>query len=204
MSSPKKAIVSPGGFAADLSQLPYGLQARDFQNTMEALYDFFYVVNGSLMERGLEWVEHLVRPAAVSNIISDLSGAALAKYSNGLVVNKYHNGHPDLIPRGQYPDDAVKAGAEGVEVKSTRNAVADTHGAREGWVCQFNYKTDGEPIIGDREPTRITHIFVARVELEDFRRNERHTERGTNTSTLHRDGLAKLRAGRVYQDPSVT
>lgn len=188
------------GFAADLSWLPYGLKGRDFANTMETLYDFFYVINASLESQGLDWIERLVRPAAVSNVISDLTVAALAKHSNGLVVNRFHNGHPDLIPRGRFVDDAVEAGDEGVEVKSTKGRVADTHGARNGWVCQFNYRSDAEPIVANRRPTTITHIYIAKVDVADFRRNERRTERGTNTSTLHAEGLKKLRAGLVYQD----
>ncbi|QYG95868.1 hypothetical protein HC251_25165 (plasmid) [Iamia sp. SCSIO 61187] len=183
--------------------LPYGLQRRDFANAMEAIYDFFESINTALMGRGLEWFENTVRAAAVSNVISDLSAASVAKHSNGLVLNRKHNGHPDLIPRGTYPDDTVAAGEEGVEIKSTRGRVADTHGARAGWVCQFNYKVDPEPIIARRNPTVITHIYLANVTEALFRRNERKTGLGTHTSTLDKSGLAVLRQGLIYQDPSV-
>lgn len=183
--------------------MPYGLQQRDFVNAMEALYDFFHAVNTALVGRGLEWAENTIRAAAVSNIISDMTAAAIAKHSNGLVENRQHNGHPDLIPHGMYADDKVKAGEHGVEIKSTRGTVADTHGARTGWVCQFNYKPDKEPIIANRAPTVVTHIYLAQVTPEHFRRNVRLTDLGTDTSTLHREGLAVLRAGVIYTDPSV-
>ena len=170
---------------------------------METLYDFFHAINTTLIDRGLEWMENTVRPAAVSNMISDMVAAAIAKHSNGLVENRQHNGHPDLIPRGVYAADTVKAGTEGVEIKSTRGRVADTHGAREGWICQFNYRVDPEPLIAQRRPTIITHIFLARVTEAHFRRNVRRTERGTNTSTLDRAGLVVLRQGLIYRDSPV-
>jgi hypothetical protein len=199
----ERARVAPSGFEK-VEDLPYGLQIRDFRNTLDALYDYFEAVNVALMARGLEWVEHTVRPAAVSNMISDLAAAALAKYSNGLVENRQHNGHPDLIPRGMYPGDAIHAGGEGVEIKSTKGRVADTHGARAGWVCQFNYRVDDEPVIARRRPTIISHVYLARVTTDLFRRNVRRSELGTNTSTLDANGLRVLRAGLIYKDPSVS
>ena len=60
--------------------------------------------------------------------------------------NRYHNGHPDLIVNGVYPNDSVKAGEEGIEVKSTRKrgGAVDTHGARKQWMCVFVYRVDNE------------------------------------------------------------
>lgn len=203
-SVPDLATVDPDGFVDDLDWMPYGLKEKDFVNAMESIYEFFHSVNCLQVRRGLEWIEFTVRPAAVSNIISDMCAGALAKYSNGLVENKQHNGHPDLIPFGTYPNDKVKAGSEGVEIKSTRRTVADTHGARAGWVCQFNYQVDPEPLLAERKPTAITHVYLAKVTLKDFRRNERKTERGTHTSTLHKGGLKVLRDGLVYKDTRIT
>lgn len=200
-----RASWSADGFTEALDDwLPYGLQQRDFQNALDALYDFFHLVNSALMARGLPWFEESIRAAAVSNVISDLVHAAIAKYSNGLVRNLHHNGHPDLIPRGMYEGDDVLAGDEGIEVKSTRGRVADTHGARHGWVCQFNYIVDPEPVIAKRRPTFVSHIYLARVSEDLYRRNLRKTEVGTNTSTLDRQGLAILRQGVVYIDPRFT
>lgn len=70
--------------------------------------------------------------AAMSGLISDMISASMAQHSRTLVENRYHNGHPDLIVNGIYPNDSVKAGEEGVEVKSTRKrgGAVDTHSAR--------------------------------------------------------------------------
>lgn len=194
----QRASVNDSGFTSELDWLPYGLQKRDFQNAMEALYDYFYAVNTALTARGMEWMEFTVRAAAVSNIISDLVQAAVAKYSNGLVVNMQHNGHPDLVPRGMFPNNSIKSGDEGVEIKSTRGRVADTHGARTGWVCQFNYKVDSEPLVTNRAATIVTQIYLARLTPDLYRRNLRKTDLGTHTSTPDKEGLRILREGIVY------
>ena len=144
----------------------------------------------------------MLRPAAMSGLISDMASASMAQHSRVLVENQYHNGHPYLIVNGIYPNDAVKAGEEGIEVKSTRNrgGAVDTHGAREQWMCVFVYRVDKttEPAV-DREPMRFTEIYLGYVTVDDFRKNPRG-ELGTRTATLHRYGIQKLRSNWVYLD----
>ena len=127
--------------------------------------------------------------------------ASLAKHSRTLVVNAYFNGHPDLVVKGSYPDNAIKAGEHGVEIKTTRKVggAVDTHGAREQWMCVFVYEVDAstEPAT-QRQPMTFTEVYLGHVQVEDFRRNAR-SELGTRTATLHAEGIAKLRANWVYR-----
>jgi hypothetical protein len=99
------------------AQLPYQLRLADFQIAMQDVYDFFYDVNGLLLQRGLHRMDDMLRPAAMSGIISDMLTASLAKHSRSLVENRHFNGHPDLIVQGRYPNNSVKAGMEGVGVQ---------------------------------------------------------------------------------------
>ena len=74
-----------------------------------------------------------------------------------LTENRFHNGHPDLIPQGRYPNDAVKAGEQGVEVKATKGkGSVDTHGARNAWLCIFRWQMDTttQPVV-NWVPTRF-------------------------------------------------
>ena len=144
----------------------------------------------------------MLRPAAMSGLISDMVSASMARHSRVLVENQYHNGHPDLIVNGVYANDAVKAGEQGVEIKSTRKAggAVDTHGAREQWMCVFVYKVDNqtEPAV-ERRPMTFTEIYLGYVTVDDFRRNPRG-ELGTRTATLDREGIKKLRSNWIYLD----
>jgi len=180
--------------------LPYQLRLADFEIAMQDVYDFFYDVNSLLMQRGLRRMDDMLRPAAMSGMISDMLTASMARHSRSLVENSYFNGHPDLVVQGKYPRNAVKSGTDGVEIKSTRRkgGAVDTHGAREQWMCVFVYETDHEtePAV-DRAPMRFAEVYLAYVEPSDFRRNAR-SELGTRTATLDRAGIQKLRANWIY------
>ncbi len=184
-----------------MAQLPYELRLRDFEMAMQDVYDFFFDVNSYLSKKGLQRLDEMLRPAIMSGVLSDMLTASLAKHSRVLIENQYFNGHPDLIVQGIYPANAVKAGTEGIEIKTTRKTggAVDTHGARNQWMCVFVYNldTETEPAC-DRKPMSFTEIYLGEVTLEDFRRNPRG-ELGTRTATLHRDGIKKLRENWIYR-----
>jgi hypothetical protein len=196
--------VAAEGFNPDVS-LPYELRVLDFESAMQDVYDFFHDVNVHLTGKGLGRIEDTLRKANLSGTVSDMLTASLATHARTLVQNQYHNGHPDLVVRGIYPNDAVKSGDRGVEVKSTlkKGGAVDTHGAREQWFCVFVYRIDREtePAV-EREPLQFTEVYLAHVTPDDFRRNERG-ELGTRTATLHKSGVDRLRRGWVYLDPGV-
>ncbi len=181
--------------------LPFQMRREDVQLAMQAVYDFFFDVNVGLVDRGLERLDDMLRPAIMSGLLSDLLTASLGKHCRTLTVNLYHNGHPDLIVKGVYPANRVMAGSEGVEVKTTRKpgGAVDTHGARNQWMCVFVYTVDilTEPA-RDRAPMAFTEAYLGQVELADFRRNPRG-ELGTRTATLHKQGIEKLRQNWIYK-----
>ncbi len=181
--------------------LPYELRLNDFQMAMQDVYDFFYDVNSHLAEKGLQRLDDMLRPAIMSGVLSDMLTASLAKHSRVLTENGYFNGHPDLVVQGIYPENSVKAGEEGIEIKTTRKAggAVDTHGARNQWMCVFVYDVDTkrEPAC-DRRPMSFTEVYLGQVLEEDFRRNARG-ELGTRTATLHREGIKKLRENWLYK-----
>lgn len=181
--------------------LPYELRLQDFQIAIQDVYDFFYDVNSHLAAKGLKRLDDMLRPAIMSGVISDMLTASLAKHSRTLVENCYFNGHPDLVIQGIYPNDAVKAGTDGIEIKTTRKVggAVDTHGARNQWMCVFVYAVDRktQPAT-NRKPMTFTEVYLANVTTKDFRKNPRG-ELGTRTATLHKDGIKKLRLNWIYK-----
>lgn len=182
------------------AQLPFNLRLEDFQLAMQDVYDFFRDVNTLLIGKGLERLDDMLRPSIMSGLLSDMLTASLARHSRSLVQNAYFNGHPDLVVKGVYPSNSVKAGTEGVEIKTTRKpgGAVDTHGAREQWMCVFVYQTDNqtEPAV-DRKPMTFTEVYLGQVVLDDFRSNPRGPL-GTRTATLDAQGIQKLRRNWVY------
>ena len=141
----KKAAIDRSAFNPNAT-LPFELRVADFEIAMQDVYDFFFDVNRLLVAKGLKRLDDMLRPAAMSGIISDMLTASVARHSRSLVENEHFNGHPDLVLRGVYRNDSVRAGDEGVEIKSTRKAggAVDTHGARSQWMCVFVYQVDAE------------------------------------------------------------
>ncbi len=143
----------------------------------------------------------MLRPAIMSGMLSDMLTSSLAKHSRTLTINCYFNGHPDLVVRGVYPNESVKAGDQGVEIKTTRKAggAVDTHGARNQWMCVFVYEVDRrtQPATA-RKALAFTEVYLGQVSTDDFRRNARG-ELGTRTATLHASGIKKLRQSWIYR-----
>jgi hypothetical protein len=193
----------PENFNA-LAKLPFQLRLEDFAIAMQDVYDLFYDVNTGLLDKGLERFDDFLRPAIMSGLLSDLLTASIAKHARALTQNRYFNGHPDLVVKGVYADDAIKAGTEGVEIKTTRKSggAVDTHGARDQWMAVFVYQVDTatEPA-RDRRAMTFTELYLGKVEIADFRKNARG-ELGTRTATLHREGILKLRSNWIYRDNS--
>jgi hypothetical protein len=181
--------------------LPYELRLKDFEIAMQDVYDFFYDVNTHLVGKGLERLDDMLRPAIMSGLLSDMLTASMAKHARSLTANGYFNGHPDLVVNGVYANNSVKAGQEGIEIKSTRKSggAVDTHGARDQWMCVFVYMVDNEnEPANTRKPMAFTEVYLGHVTQTDFRKNERG-ELGTRTATLHKAGVEKLRQNWIYR-----
>jgi hypothetical protein len=195
-----KNIVEESKFNKN-AKLPYELRLQDFRMAIQDVYDFFYDVNSHLTGKGLQRLDDMLRPAIMSGVLSDMLTASLAKHSRVLTENFYFNGHPDLVVQGVYPNNAVKAGTEGIEIKTTRKSggAVDTHGARNQWMCVFVYDvdTESEPAT-KRRPMTFTEIYLGKVSVNDFRKNSRG-ELGTRTATLHKNGIKKLRENWIYK-----
>ena len=197
---PVRATVDTKRLNAD-AQLPFELRLKDFEIAMQDVYDFFYDVNVLFQKKGLPRLEENLRPAIMSGVLSDMLTASMANHSRSLVQNKFFNGHPDLVVGGVYEKDTVRAGTEGVEIKTTRKhgGAVDTHGAREQWMCVFVYDVDAltEPA-QNRKPTIFREVYLGHVTLDDFRSNARGPL-GTRTATLDRKGILKLRSNWIYK-----
>ena len=65
-----RSIVDRSKFNSALD-FPYELRIMDFEATMQDV-DFFYDVNLHLVDRGLERLDDMLRPAIMSGVLSDM------------------------------------------------------------------------------------------------------------------------------------
>lgn len=186
--------------------LPYNLQPRDVLRMVEDLHDLLHEINSMMVSRGFDRMEELLDPAGFSGFISRSVVDRLDNLSRALVRNEFHNGYPDLLPYGQYPNNSIQHGERGgLEVKASRNASSwESHGPRGGWFCivQFAIDVDSEKALKDREPTRILAVMIQELEKKDWKwQPAKEGKIRSGTASIRPSGAAKLRTNAVWVDP---
>ena len=184
--------------------LPYNLIADEVIAAVQAVYNFFYDVNGFLIERGYSRLEELLLGNSFAGLLSEILVKEIDRASKSLVRNSKVGGHPDLLPVGMYKEPAVLRGEHGIEIKSSKERGGwQGHNPEAGWIMVFRYTidTDTDPPT-ERHPTEFVQILTANLELEDWNFSGRSgTSRRTITASINRHGVHKLRSNPVYQHP---
>jgi hypothetical protein len=77
-------------------------------------------------------------PANFSSIVGEFIKMNIPRYCQTLANNRYHNGHPDLIPSGRFPGDSIQHSDEGIEIKSSRYLKGwQGHNPEDIWLMIF-------------------------------------------------------------------
>jgi hypothetical protein len=187
--------------------LPYNLQPREVLRTVEDIHDLLHEVNSMLVGKGYDRMEELLDRAGFSGFVSRTVVDRLDRLSRQLVQNGYHNGYPDLVPRGAYAGDKIQHGDKGgLEVKASRNAASwESHGPRGGWFCivQFEIDRDESKALQDREPTRVLAVMIAELDKDDWKWQPAGEGKiRSGTASIKPSGAAKLRANSPWVDPA--
>jgi hypothetical protein len=86
--------------------------------------------------------KRVVLPCGLS-MVGEFMSATIPKYCQTLAKNTYHNGHPDLVPKGKFPKDACQHGTEGVEIKGSRHTSGwKGHNAEDAWLMVFVFNAN--------------------------------------------------------------
>ena len=135
--------------------IPYDCSTDHVYRAMTAFVDFLRVINLELHAKGIERLESLLMPANFSSVVSEFINISIPKYCGSLAKNTYHNGHPDLIPAGLYPNNAVQYSHEGIEVKASRYLAGwQGHNAEESWLMVFVFDSNRPVDLAKRSQPR--------------------------------------------------
>lgn len=186
------------------ANLPYGLTVEEVRTALERVYDFLHELNGFLVSRGYDRLEEIILGNSLSGFISELVVKNLGASSRTLARNAKIGGHPDLIPRGEYPDNMVLHADEGIEVKtSIQSGGWQGHNPERSWVMVVQYAVDvtTDPV-QDRRASEILKVMCALLEEEDWSFSGRvGASRRTPTASILKSGTAKLHANAIYEHP---
>lgn len=189
--------------------LPYGLTAPHIHAAMNDFVNFLGFVNQQLYTKEIERLESFLMPANFSSIVGEFMGSTIPKYCPTIVKNKYHNGHPDLLPAGLYPNNSIQHASEGIEIKSSRYKRGwQGHNAEDAWLMVFvfdsNTPADIEKSISPK-PFRFLMVVGAQINKEDWKFSGRsEMSRRTITASVTRSGYDKMIGNWIYKAPNVT
>lgn len=200
--------LDPDGFNS-AAVIPYGCTVEHVRRAMQDFLDFLGFLNHQLASRRLERLEAFLMPANFSSMVGEFMAAAIPRYCQGLVRNRYHNGHPDLVPCGRYVGDAALHAGEGIEIKASRHRSGwQGHNPEDVWLLTFVFdgnssrdRAQGRP----PKPFRFVKVVGAPLVKADWSFSGRSsTSRRTITASVTRLGYAKMEANWIYRAKTET
>jgi hypothetical protein len=179
--------------------LPYGLVVEHIKAAMIDFISFLSFINSQLYTRQTPRLEAMLMSANFSSIVGEFMSATIPKYCGSLVKNRYHNGHPDLIPAGMFVNNSVQYSSEGIEIKGSRYSSAwQGHNPENVWLMVFVFNSDSASNITPK-PFGFVKVVGAQLTKEDWKFSGRSEQsRRTITASVTRSGYDKMTANWIY------
>ncbi len=187
-------------------ELPYGLTSEHILKAMNDFIDFLRFINTQLFSKGLPRLETFLMPANFSSIVGEYMNMSIPKYCHALAKNRYHNGHPDLLPAGKFPDNSAQHATEGIEVKGSRHSSGwQGHNPESVWLLVFNFDSNTSNDFKKGlapKPFQFTGVYAAKLNKADWTFSGRsRTSRRTITASVNHRGVEKMKSNWVYKVP---
>lgn len=196
-------------------EIPYGLESGHIYKSLVDFIEFLTFMNAQLITRQIPRLETFLMPAAFSSLVGEFMNVRLPTYCVGMVKNRYHNGHPDLVPKGQFKNDAAQHSTVGIEVKGSRYRQRwQGHNPENVWLMVFVFDSNSAndeaaaikigklPVA---RPFQFVEVLGAQLQEDDWQFAGRsETSRRTITATIKRSGFDKMNANWIYRNLSFT
>ncbi len=188
-----------------LAKIPYKLTTDHLYLAMCEFVNFLGFINQQLNSKTIRRFESMLMPANFSSMVGEFMTATIPKHCPTLAKNQYHNGHPDLLPKGKFPGDAVQHGTMGIEVKASRYSRGwQGHNPEECWLMVFVFDSNRPADAGKGIAPRsflFRSVFLGQLTKEDWLFSGRsETSRRTITASVTKSGFEKMKANWIYHD----
>ena len=196
------APIEKGGFNPK-AKIPFGVATEHIRATMQDFIEFLSVIDGQLHAKGMDRIENTLMQANFSSIVREFITARIPKHCKTVVKNCYHNGHPDILPAGKYPNNAAQhAGADGIEIKASRYLHGwQGHNAENVWLMVFVFQSGREgPKVTKGQAFKFLLVAGVMLSKSDWLFAGRsETSRRTITASVTKQGAAKMMANWIYK-----
>lgn len=188
------------------AEIPYGCTIQHIQLAMTDFVSFLGFIDLQLHSRGLERLESMLMPANFSSMVGEFMVSGIPKYCKSLVKNRYHNGHPDLLPSGYFSNDTAQHADRGIEIKGSRYLRGwQGHNPENAWLLVFVFDSNRPDDMAKNinpKPFRFIGVFGAQLTKDDWLFSGRSEDsRRTITASVTKSGYEKMLANWIYQDP---
>ena len=189
------------------AQIPFGCEVKHIQAAMADFVSFLGFINVQLATKKIQRLESFMMPANFSSLVGEFMTATIPKYCGTLVKNCYHNGHPDMLPKGKFPKNSMLHANEGIEIKGSRYIRGwQGHNAEDVWlmVFVFDSNTCRDEALGIApRPFRFVKVVGALIKKRDWNFSGRSKKsRRTITASVTRSGFEKMEKNWIYRDES--
>lgn len=178
-------------------ELPHDLTIQQIELAMNDCVTVIKNYDKFAISNDLPNLVDLQTPAGFSSMISEMAIKKLTQHCSTLCQNTYHNGHPDLIPVGIYPNNSILKGTQGIEVKASKLLSGwQGHNPEDVFLLIFVYSLNPE--------FRFRKVLGANLLKEDWTYSGRNSEsRRTITASVNKYGMKKLRTNWIYDEDAV-
>jgi hypothetical protein len=185
-------------------ELPFDLQTDHIRAAMERFLEFLGFINQQLYSREMQRIETILMPANFSSIVGEFMGVMIPRYCSTLVKNRYHNGHPDLIPAGKFENDAVQYTHQGIEIKASRYERGwQGHNPENVWLMVFVFDSNRPEDAAKNvppKPFQFVEVVGAKLTKRDWTFSGRSAaSRRTITASVTESGYRKMTRNWIYK-----
>jgi len=183
--------------------IPFGVRPAHVRAAMQDFIEFLTLIDTQLHSKGMGTLEGVMQQASFSNLVSEMMTAGIPKHCPTVVKNRYHNGHPDILPAGKYPkDEAQHAGVDGIEIKASRYAQGwQGHNAEDAWLMVFVFQSGRlGPKVKGTPAFKFLLVAGALLSKNDWLFSGRsETSRRTITASVTKAGAARMTDNWIYK-----
>jgi hypothetical protein len=191
-----------GGFNAR-ARIPFGVTTGHVRAAMNDFIAFLTLIDKQLVAKKMNTLENTIMQANFSSIVGEFITSQIPKHCKTVVKNRYHNGHPDILPAGKYKNDAKQhGGTDGIEVKASRYLHGwQGHNVENVWLMVFVFQSGREgPKVKNTEGFKFLLVAGAMLKKSDWLFAGRSaTSRRTITASVTRAGSDKMMANWIYK-----
>jgi hypothetical protein len=183
--------------------IPFGVTTAHIHAAMQDFIEFVTVIDTQLHAKGMVSLENTMMQANFSSLVGEMMGARIPKHCPTVVKNLYHNGHPDVLPAGKYPNNSAQhAGSDGIEIKASRYLQGwQGHNAEDVWLMVFVFQSGrAGPKVKQTQAFKFLLVAGAMLAKADWQFSGRsETSRRTITASVSKAGAEKMIANWIYK-----